>query len=113
MDFHSDSLGHIRNRKTHSSIDQRRLSDMRVIHMLIACVTAASASNNGYLEKLLKRQEPGTPQYDCHAACGELHEDFALNRVLVLTCVQVASFAPRGCRASATPILSKPILTAA
>ncbi|PNS21014.1 hypothetical protein CAC42_3351 [Sphaceloma murrayae] len=43
---------------------------MRVSLVVLAGVAAATALEDTYFAKLLKRQQPGTPQYDCHAACG-------------------------------------------
>ncbi|KAG8625906.1 hypothetical protein KVT40_006307 [Elsinoe batatas] len=43
---------------------------MRSFIILATCAAAVSAVSDAYFDKLLKRQAPGTPQYDCHAACG-------------------------------------------
>ncbi|TKX21220.1 hypothetical protein C1H76_6761 [Elsinoe australis] len=43
---------------------------MRVTLFLVVGAVVAAASEDNYFARLLKRQQPGTPQYDCHAACG-------------------------------------------
>ncbi|KAF4548212.1 Hypothetical protein D9617_30g011160 [Elsinoe fawcettii] len=43
---------------------------MRSTIIIAAFAAVASAVPDSYFTKLLKRQAPGTPQYDCHAACG-------------------------------------------
>lgn len=42
-----------------------------IVAALVAAVSAnAVASEDAFFSTLLKRQEPGTPAYNCHDVCG-------------------------------------------